>query len=413
MLSTLIYRSRAKGDIDQASLAAIVRQAQTRNAQMQVSGILVFDGDQFLQVLEGPLSSVEALFARISQDERHDFVVELMRDYAPRRHFENVGMTLFDLRSVKAHAVLKSVVDSSVVPFSLAREARVYKFIRSFLSLPDRQQISRAFQPDAWQVGLMPPRPQPALAPVVLDATCQFALQPVVEPLTGKIKTFEALIRTADGGSPAAWFASLSGEALYEADLHCKDVAFALAKALNIGSHMISVNLLPGSLVQVPDAVAILLAQIARHGLLPQQVIVEITESEVISRFDEFEDAIRQLRAAGINLAIDDFGAGFAGLSLLTRFQPGIIKINRSIITDIHLYGPRQAIVHGILRCCDELEITVVAEGVEKVEEWCWLTAAGINYFQGFLFARPALNRVPPVSWPRPDENASRASRTG
>ncbi|EOW6771498.1 diguanylate phosphodiesterase [Cronobacter muytjensii] len=413
MLSTLIYRSRAKGDIDQASLAAIVRQAQTRNAQMQVSGILVFDGDQFLQVLEGPLSSVEALFARISQDERHDFVVELMRDYAPRRHFENVGMTLFDLRSVKAHAVLKSVVDSSVVPFSLAREARVYKFIRSFLSLPDRQQNSRAFQPDAWQVGLMPPRSQPALAPVVLDATCQFALQPVVEPLTGKIKTFEALIRTADGGSPAAWFASLSGEALYEADLHSKDVAFALAKALNIGSHMISVNLLPGSLVQVPDAVAILLAQIARHGLLPQQVIVEITESEVISRFDEFEDAIRQLRAAGINLAIDDFGAGFAGLSLLTRFQPGIIKIDRSIITDIHLYGPRQAIVHGILRCCDELEITVVAEGVEKVEEWCWLTAAGINYFQGFLFARPALNCVPPVSWPRPDENASRASHTG
>ncbi|AXX02601.1 diguanylate phosphodiesterase [Cronobacter sakazakii] len=400
MLSTLIYRSRLKGDIDQASLQVIVRQAQTRNAQMRVSGILVFDGHQFLQVLEGPLHAVEALFGRISQDERHDFVVELMRDYAPRRHFENVGMALFDLRNVKAHAVLKAVVKSSVVPFNLAREARVYQFIRSFLRRQDSQQLSRQFQPDAWRVDAAPPPPPPTLVPAVADIACQFALQPIVEPTTCKIKAYEALIRSPEGGSPAALFASLSSQALYDLDLHSKEIAFALAKAVNIGSQMISVNLLPGSLVQCPHAVEILLAQIARQGLLPQQVIVEVTESEVISRFDEFECVIRQLRAAGINLAIDDFGAGFAGLSLLTRFQPGRIKIDRCIVADIHLHGPKQAIVHGIVRCCAELEITVVAEGVEKVEEWCWLEAAGIRYFQGYLFARPLLNRAPSVSWP-------------
>ncbi|EIZ8991824.1 diguanylate phosphodiesterase [Cronobacter sakazakii] len=400
MLSTLIYRSRLKGDIDQASLQAIVRQAQTRNAQMQVSGILVFDGHQFLQVLEGPLHAVEALFGRISQDERHDFVVELMRDYAPRRHFENVGMALFDLRNVKAHAVLKAVVKSSVVPFNLAREARVYQFIRSFLRRQDSQQLSRQFQPGAWRMEPTSPPPLASVAPVVTDIACQFALQPIVEPTTCKIKAYEALIRSPEGGSPAALFASLSSQALYDLDLHSKEIAFALAKAVNIGSQMISVNLLPGSLVQCPHAVEILLAQIARQGLLPQQVIVEVTESEVISRFDEFECVIRQLRAAGINLAIDDFGAGFAGLSLLTRFQPGRIKIDRCIVADIHLHGPKQAIVHGIVRCCAELEITVVAEGVEKVEEWCWLEAAGIRYFQGYLFAKPLLNRAPSVSWP-------------
>ncbi|MBR9959516.1 diguanylate phosphodiesterase [Cronobacter sakazakii] len=400
MLSTLIYRSRLKGDIDQASLQAIVRQAQTRNAQMQVSGILVFDGHQFLQVLEGPLHAVEALFGRISQDERHDFVVELMRDYAPRRHFGNVGMALFDLRNVKAHAVLKAVVKSSVVPFNLAREARVYQFIRSFLRRQDSQQLSRQFQPDAWRMEPTSPPPLASVAPVVADIACQFALQPIVEPTTCKIKAYEALIRSPEGGSPAALFASLSSKALYELDLHSKEIAFALANAVSIGSQMISVNLLPGTLVQMPGAVEILLAQIARQGLLPQQVIVEVTESEVISRFDEFECVIRQLRAAGINLAIDDFGAGFAGLSLLTRFQPGRIKIDRCIVADIHLHGPKQAIVHGIVRCCAELEITVVAEGVEKVEEWCWLEAAGIRYFQGYLFAKPLLNRAPSVSWP-------------
>ncbi|ELY7389891.1 diguanylate phosphodiesterase [Cronobacter universalis] len=400
MLSTLIYRSRLRGEMDLASLRAIVKQAQTRNVQMQVSGILVFDGHQFLQVLEGPLRSVETLFERISQDARHDFVVELMRDYAPRRHFENVGMALFDLRSVKAHAVLKAVVKSSVVPFNLAREGRVYQFIRSFLRRQNSQQISRQFNPQAWRVDAASPPPPPALVPAIANIACQFALQPIVEPQTGKIKAYEALIRSPEGGSPAALFASMSSKALYDLDLHSKENAFALAKAVNIGSQMISVNLLPGSLVQTPDAVKILLAQIARQGLMPQQVIVEVTESEVISRFDEFEHVIRQLRAAGIHLAIDDFGAGFAGLSLLTRFQPGRIKIDRCIVADIHLHGPKQAIVHGIVRCCAELEITVVAEGVEKVEEWCWLKAAGIKYFQGYLFARPLVNCAPPVSWP-------------
>lgn len=402
MLSTLIYRSRLRGDIDDVGLAAILARAQQRNAELQVSGILLYDGSQFLQVLEGPLESVQTLFNIIGKDPRHDFVVEMMRDYAPKRHFETVGMTLFDLRRVRAHTVLKSVIKSSVVPFNLAREERVYKFIRSFLRRPAQPHISQQFQPEAWRVTHSQAR-IPCNVPSVVRDDCQFALQPIVEPLTGKIKAFEALIRTPDGGSPADWFASVSTDELYEVDIHSKEKAFALAKEVNIGSHMISVNLLPGSLVQVPDAVEILLAQIKRQGLVPQQVIVEVTESEVISSFDEFEHVIRQLRAAGINLAIDDFGAGFAGLSLLTRFQPGRIKIDRSIVTDIHLYGPKQAIVHGIVRCCSELEITVVAEGVEKVEEWCWLEAAGIKYFQGYLFAKPVLNDAPAVSWPVAD----------
>ncbi|MFS2056311.1 EAL domain-containing protein, partial [Variovorax sp. CT11-76] len=83
--------------------------------------------------------------------------------------------------------------------------------------------------------------------------------------------------------------------------------------------------------------------------LSPGQIIVEVTEDEVISSYVEFTWAIRQLRAAGIGLAIDDFGSGFAGLSLLAKFQPDKLKIDRTIVTDIHLHGPKQAIVKAIL----------------------------------------------------------------
>ncbi|MNZ64936.1 Blue light- and temperature-regulated antirepressor YcgF [compost metagenome] len=155
------------------------------------------------------------------------------------------------------------------------------------------------------------------------------------------------------------------------------------------------------SLVNIPGAVEFLVESIAKHHLLPEQVVVEVTENEMISGFNQFNSAIKQLRAAGIGLAIDDFGSGYAGLSLLTRFQPDKIKIDREIITNIHRSGPKQAIVKSIISCCTDMEITLVAEGIEQIDEWCWLESAGIKRFQGFLFARPQLNGVGDIYWPQ------------
>lgn len=400
MISTLIYRSRLSPDFDPSKLGKLVCIAQSRNAELQISGILLFDGTHFLQVLEGPLAHVNSLYAKINHDTRHDSVVELMRDYAPKRHFEVLGMTLFDLRYDSPRSVLRSVISAGALKFNLACDGRVYKFIKSFLRGSWREQYPGRSEPDRWAfvpIDLPLAQTLPFLFP---DQPCQFAIQPIVEPLRGQISSFEALIRSPSGGSPQDYFASIPPDKIHEADLLSKEWAFALAKQIGIGSHKLSINLLPMSLVNIPGAVDILLAQITRHGLVPEQVIVEVTEDEVISGYDEFTIAIMQLRSAGIGLAIDDFGAGFAGLSLLTKFQPGELKIDRSIVTDIHLHGPKQAIVNAIVKCCAELEISVVAEGVEKVEEWCWLEAAGIKHFQGYLFAKPALNGVAPVCWP-------------
>ncbi|SUX73313.1 signal transduction protein [Citrobacter freundii] len=133
---------------------------------------------------------------------------------------------------------------------------------------------------------------------------------------------------------------------------------------------------------------------------MPEQIIVEFTESEVISRFDTFAQAVKSLKAAGICVAIDHFGAGFAGLQLLSRFQPDRIKISRELITDVHKSGPRQAIIQAIIKCCASLEIMISAVGVEKPEEWMWLESAGIEIFQGNLFAKACLNGIPSVAWP-------------
>lgn len=400
MLATLIYRSRLNRALIPSQLTTIVERANHSNATLQVTGILLFDGEYFLQVLEGPLESVNSVFERINNDIRHGNIVELLRDFAPRRRFVDRGMVLFDLRTVQPAAVLRAVLRFGMVRYNQASSDRAYKFIRNFISSANNNGGVRNTSPDEWRFTRKASPFSQETLPMLEGQPCQFAFQPIIEPLRGKISSLEALIRGPDGGSPQDYFASIAPEKLHEADLASKAWALAMARRIGIGNHKIALNLLPMSLVKIPGAVDMLLGHIARNKLSPGQIIVEVTEDEVISSYDEFTWAIRQLRAAGIGLAIDDFGSGFAGLSLLAKFQPDKLKIDRTIVTDIHLHGPKQAIVKAILECCAELQISVVAEGVEKVEEWCWLEAVGVERFQGFLFARPLLNGVPAINWP-------------
>lgn len=400
MLTTLIYRSQLNSSCESLSLTSLVDKARGNNSALNITGILLFNGVEFLQILEGNEEIVDGLFNTIALDDRHHSIVELMRDYAPRRRFEDVGMLLYDLRVASSESVLSSVLHYSKLESYLAAEDRVFKFIQSFIKQNRQPEPAASDSASKWR--LEAERPPFSGCDLVPDQMCQFALQPIVEPASGKISSLEALIRGNDGGSPEHFFSSITPDNLYHVDLQTKAYAFALAEKIGIGDHKIAINLLPMSLVNVPGAVDFLMDQIRLHGLVPEQVVVEVTENEMISGFNQFNSAIKQLRAAGIGLAIDDFGSGYAGLSLLTRFQPDKIKIDREIVSNIHLSGPKQAIVKSIVSCCTDMGIALVAEGIEKMEEWCWLETAGIRRFQGFLFARPQLNGVGTIHWPKP-----------
>ncbi len=156
-------------------------------------------------------------------------------------------------------------------------------------------------------------------------------------------------------------FAAIAAEDRYRFDLESKAYAFALAGQLPLGKHQLAINLLPGSLYHHPDAVGWLMDSLLAAGLRPDQVLIEVTETEVITCFDQFRKVLKALRVAGMKLAIDDFGAGYSGLSLLTRFQPDKIKVDAELVRDIHISGTKQAIVASVVRCCEDLGITVVA----------------------------------------------------
>lgn len=399
VLTTLIYRSQLNLSCRSAELRALVERARIRNTNQNITGVLLSNGSDVMQILEGSEESVVKLFHKIRDDQRHSGVVELMRDYGPRRRFNNAGMLLFDLQVQSPKEVLQSVLDYSQLESYLTSDDRVFKFIQSFITGKHAGNSRAPADAAKWTLS-REKAPFGEAVGLIADQICQFALQPIVEPSEGKISSLEALIRSNDGGSPEHFFKTLDQDKIYEVDLQTKKYAFALAEKLGIGSHKIAVNLLPMSLVNVPGAVEFLVDQISLHGLQLEQVVIEVTENEMISGFNKFNSAIKRLRGEGIGLAIDDFGSGYAGLSLLTRFQPDKIKIDREIVSNIHLSGAKQAIVRSIVSCCTDLEITLVAEGIEKLEEWCWLESAGIRRFQGFLFARPQLNGVGDIHWP-------------
>ncbi|MEG1349148.1 MAG: diguanylate phosphodiesterase [Hafnia sp.] len=400
MLTTIIYRSHLREDAPLKALEDMVTAANIKNRRSDVTGILLFNGHHFFQLLEGPEEQVKEIYRCICNDPRHHNIVELMCDYAPARRFGNVGMELFDLQKHERNDVLQAVLNKGTSKFQLTYDDRALQFFRTFVLATEKSSYFEIPAPDYWSF--------------ITDNTCtildestlpsdtdfSFAFQPIIDPMSQRVIALEALIRGKDGETPATYFDKFKPEDVYTADLQSKKTAFAMASALGLNHKMLSVNLLPMTLVNRPDAVSFLINEIAAHGLVPEQIIVEFTESEVISRFDTFAQAVKSLKAAGICVAIDHFWAGFAGLQLLSRFQPDRIKISRELITDVHKSGPRQAIIQAIIKCCASLEIMISAVGVEKPEEWMWLESAGIEIFQGNLFARACLNGTPSVAWP-------------
>lgn len=400
MLITVIYRSHICNNLSFSAVQEMVATASKHNERADVTGILLFNGNHFFQLLEGPEEGVLSIYNSICNDGRHHNLVELMRDYAPSRRFGKVGMELFDLREYNREDVLQTVLDKGTTKYQLAFNDRALQFFRTFVEATEKENYFEIPPANTWEFipdgdGIVYEVPEGTE-----NAACRFAFQPIVDPFSRHIVSLEALVRTHDGKGPDVWFAELTSNALYEADLEAKKVAFAVAGKLNFNNLALSVNLLPMTLVNIPSAVETLLHAIESNGLVAEQVTVEFTESEVISRLDEFTGAVRQLKSAGISVAIDHFGAGFGGLLLLTQFQPDRIKINRALVGDVHKSGPRQAIIQAIVRCCSSLEIAISAVGVEKPEEWMWLESVGISQFQGHLFASPKLEGVSPVCWP-------------
>ncbi|MBT8224475.1 MAG: EAL domain-containing protein [Dactylosporangium sp.] len=150
----------------------------------------------------------------------------------------------------------------------------------------------------------------------------------------------------------------------------------------------VSVNLSAQQLYD-PYLVADVRHTLSATGLDPARLLLEITESTLISDAASVVDRLRQIKDIGVRLAIDDFGTGYSSLSYLRRFPVDTIKIDRSFVEGIAAGWQGRAFLHTIVRLADTLSMTAVGEGIETEEQLCALRMLGCDFGQGFLFARP------------------------
>lgn len=212
-------------------------------------------------------------------------------------------------------------------------------------------------------------------------------IQPIVDLRDGITAGYEALSRFTDATGqarrPDHVFSEAAGLDLgVQLEHAAASSALDLLPLLPEGSYL-SVNFSPRTLL-APDTHELLVA----HRL--DRVVIELTEHEEVTSYAALQQALAGLRAAGARLAIDDTGAGFAGLQHLAQLVPDIVKLDISFVRDIDIDPTRRAVARAMSSFAAEIGARLVAEGIETAEERSVLQELGATHGQGYLLGRPA-----------------------
>jgi EAL domain-containing protein (putative c-di-GMP-specific phosphodiesterase class I) len=230
-----------------------------------------------------------------------------------------------------------------------------------------------------------------------LDLDVSMAFQPIYDAAADRVWGYEALVRGVGGEGAAVVLAQVSPEQRYRFDQACRVKAIELASQLfpTPETLKLSINFMPNAVYEPAACLRATLRAAELHGFPLTSIMFEFTEDEKVDDTEHLTGIIGEYRRRGFMTAIDDFGAGHAGLGLLVEFQPDLIKIDMAIVRGIDTNPARQAVVAGIVHIAASLGITVLAEGIETEGEYRALTTLGIHLFQGYWFARPAFEALP------------------
>lgn len=219
-------------------------------------------------------------------------------------------------------------------------------------------------------------------------------LQPIYDVKTGEIARAEALARwirpSGELVSPAIFVPLVESFGLADqlTTAMVRSVGRVLEWPLFPEDLRVWVNVSPLEL-EVSNFATRFIEILRREGIAPSRVGIEITESAAVRDPVGVGIELEQLRAVGLRVAIDDFGSGYTPLGYLRDMPFDVVKIDRTLISHIDSDPANQHLVIGIVGLASELNMQIIAEGVERTEEQLWLADHGVSYMQGFLMARP------------------------
>jgi len=220
-----------------------------------------------------------------------------------------------------------------------------------------------------------------------------YAFQPIVDTRERRIFAHEALVRGPVGESAHSVLSQVVADQQYAFDQACREKAIRIAASLQMQSHL-SINFLPNAIYRPEVCIRSTLEAARRYGFPIERIIFETVEGEKIDDGRWLAEILTEYKRIGFKTAIDDFGAGFAGLNLLADFQPDIVKLDMALVRGIDHDRARRAIVAGVVTICAGLGIEVIAEGIETADEARCLADQGIHLMQGFWFGRPLFEAI-------------------
>ncbi|MEW6758088.1 MAG: EAL domain-containing protein [Acidobacteriota bacterium] len=217
--------------------------------------------------------------------------------------------------------------------------------------------------------------------------------QPIVHLESGEILGYEALAR-GPAGTPYEWPEALftfarQSRLSRQLDHQCKMAALEAAKNRPEGKKLF-INTLPTTLDD-PDFLGEPAVDLLhRHGLAPSEVVWELTERHAIENYDAFRTIMRDYLAMGYQVALDDLGTGYSSIQTITHVRPSYLKVDISLVKDIHLNLLKQELVSSLLILSRNINAHLVAEGIETEAELRAIRALGVTLGQGHLLSPPA-----------------------
>ncbi|WP_241191287.1 EAL domain-containing protein [Deinococcus psychrotolerans] len=253
-------------------------------------------------------------------------------------------------------------------------------------------------QPVYWQAMTLPKwltRAQTTWFPEALSHL-KVAFQPVFDLRSGAVFGFEALIRAQVGqqlyGAGELLGAAPAHGGLHLFDRQARQAAIRQGAALTQSGHLL-INFMPGVVYDPEVCLNTTFAVCRESGIDPARLIFEVVETEHFPDLDLLRSVLGRYRREGMQVALDDLGAGQSSLVYLEALRPDIVKLDKSLMIGITSDDPRTALVGALIRYAHELGVQVVAEGLETAAELAAATALGADLGQGYGLSRPTFER--------------------
>ncbi len=228
---------------------------------------------------------------------------------------------------------------------------------------------------------------------IVLDEQIHALYQPIITIKNRRVFGYEALARGPEGTdwqSPATLFKVAEEHGLaFELDCLCRRVALRDSSNWTRSRHKLFLNCLPSAIHDPSFNERRLRHTLESCGLTPSDLVLEVSEHQCIKNFSIFRDTCERYRSLGIKIALDDTGAGYAGLEAVMQLAPDFIKVDISLVRSVNIDSARRVLLQALQDISEVVGAKVIAEGIETEAELETLRMIGIPLGQGYLLGRP------------------------